>query len=1680
MSEVKIEQWKNKLLDLGKRNRLINYKDTKSSTLRFIKPDFFEFWNNFVVKEISLVFPYIENINDENEEQEKLETDIQVITDKSIKDQQRTLRRLRERAKTSLEEQGVNVLYLGFGLLKWYESDSSNQEILSPLILVPVSLTIESITSPYILHLHEDEIIFNPTLKYKIENDFGIKIDEFDSNENEIENYLTSLKSKFKNNNRWEIIYETVLSVFSFLKINMYKDIEKNKESIMQNSIIKAIMGDSSELNNNISSLEKVDLDKDVKPIDTFQIVDADSSQQEAILNAKKGISFVLQGPPGTGKSQTITNIIAESLADGKKVLFVSEKMAALDVVYKRLLEAGLQEFCLIMHSYKANKKAILEQLDKSLKLARKKADISDEIFQKLELLENDRNKLNEYSKELFTNIEPLNKNIYEVNGNIANLDLIEDIIFDIENILETTPEKFNKYLFLLEQLKNTIGKMSEDYKDNPWNDSNIKVITNELRHNINAYLNKLIPKIKEFIPTYEELEKELELNIESSYNNLKNSIDILKIAANSPIIPIDWITNINIDDLICEIQTIINYIENLKIHQNEIKNNICFKELSELSKSIIDNRLLDYNEITSIIHTMNLTLNEDNCYTKWETMDIEQLKLRANELINKINVFNEKKNIILESFEDEILNIDYKGILNRYKTEYSGIFKVFNKNYKEDIKVIKACYKDIGKKIKDDYIIEILQKLKDIHESEDTFQKESSTYKEIFNQIYNNEDTDIDMLLGKIDKYEKIKECINQGTQYVNILEQFNAKNEELSTKLSSSYKGLNSDWNDILSRLEWAKIFKEQVDKNKIGKKFIEKVCHYDNTIKNCTKYIDQIEKYLENINEEYTWFIGLFEDKEKFNNTNMFKLVDRLEKCSNELSKLEEWIDYKQCKEECIQEGLQDYVEKIDELNIETSKFIPIFKKRFYRLWLDAVLPKFPAISGFRRKNQENTIKEFAQLDKLQFNIARARIQKKLIDNLPAIDRFSSGRDEVTILKRELGKQRKIMPIRKLFKEIPNLVLNLKPCLMMSPLSVSMFLDSDIYKFDIVIFDEASQVCTENAIGAIARGKQVIIAGDSKQLPPTNFFNSSIAGGDYDSNDSYANYDDEDAYESILDEAALLPEKTLLWHYRSRNEHLIAFSNAKIYKNNLVTFPSNIEKEKDNGVEYVYVKDGIYDRGGQKGNEKEAQKVAELVFEHFKKFPERSLGVIAFGEVQQQAIEMAVRKLRLNNQEFEQFFKEDNQEAFFIKNLENVQGDERDTIIFSIGFAQDSSGKMLMQFGPLSRIGGERRLNVAITRAKYNVKLVGSIMPTDIEIEKISTDGPKLLRSYIEFAINGIDYLKTEITETDIIQHDSPFEKAVYNFLVRKGYKVVTQVGCSGYKIDMAVKHPTISGRYILGIECDGASYHSARTARERDRLRQDILENMGWKIYRIWSTDWIKDSVTEGNRLIEAIEEALSNNEVETIEKLPNGDEKKNDFLKIENKVVTYEEKINPYGFKKYVFTDIEKIPRPYNNDNEYLKKIILEIVNTEYPVCFDFICKKVAYLFGNEKVTVKVRNAVKYIIDSRMKQDIYEKAGFYLPYGNIKIEAKIMSDRPIEFISIEELADAMITIVDCSYGITKESLLLETAKVYGFNHRGAKLKKLLEEAYIWVSENGRLKEVDGKIIINNINEVKNRT
>ena len=1678
--DVKLEVWKNKLLDLGKRNRLINYKETKRSSLKIVKPDILNLWQYFVINEKSIEFPfYDEDLSELNSDQlillEDEESDFKndVVTNQSIKEQQKTLRNLREKAKTAVEELGVNILYLSFGFLSWTESGKSEQVLMSPLILVPATLAIESISDPYILTIHEDEIVVNPTLKYKLENDFGIILPEIEE-EQDLKAYFDTVRALIQKN-KWDVVEEASLSLLSFLKINMYRDLDKHKDKIKGHTVIRTISGDATASNFDVDSINGFDHDRQTKPVDIFQVVDADSSQQDAILSAKKGMSFVLQGPPGTGKSQTITNIIAESIADGKKVLFVSEKMAALEVVHRRLSQAGLADFCLTLHSHKANKKEVLEQLRTVLDFTKNSAKLSDEAFQKLDLLQTNKEKLNDYIDAIHTKVMPLEKTIYEVNGILANLQSYEEVIFNIPEVKEVTSQKYNRYINLLTQLVHTLGKMTDDYKCNPWNSANVPSVSNELRHDIGAYLSRLLPKVDKAIRLINTLEQELEIQGFNSFEAFKTMPEILDMASQSPIVPIGWVTNNDLAELFNEIDE----YSGLKSSYIDTKEKIhsLFETISQIESELIkseDYGLQSTDEIDQVVGKWNAYIESNYCYSKWrKDNSFDKAKSAYNDLFDKLSNFRQSRESLLSVFEEDIFKLDYQSILQRFKAEYTSFFKIFKKQYKADKKLILGQYRTVVKKIDDKTAIETLMQLKQVADTSNWLIQNNNDLRALFGTHFDGEHTDLSAIHQSITLYTSLDLGLMTLQSLKNMTKAIEANDMRLKRHYEGLYSGIQTDWVQVTEALNWASGFRKLSEKYGLNRAFLENICKEREKVARCVDFLTKIKELTLEINTEFDWFVSLFDDQQALFTASLSTLYERISRCQNGLASLEEWIDFRTAQENCVAEGLEDYVAKIKEMQIETSLIIPVFRKRFYRLWLDAVLHSYPAVMHFRRKNQDHTIKDFSVLDKEQLDIAKARIKKKLIENLPSLSRFTSGADEISVLKRELSKQRRIMPIRKLFGQIPNLLLTLKPCLMMSPLSVSIFLESESYAFDMVIFDEASQINTENAIGAISRAKQVIIAGDSKQLPPTNFFSASVSDDDFDS-DEDDELDDLNAYESILDEANLLPERTLLWHYRSRHEHLIAFSNAKIYKNKLVTFPSNVDKVKDNGVEYVYVKEGYYDRGGKKGNVLEAQKIAEMVFEHFRNYPKRSLGVIAFSEVQQHAIDGAVRHLRKHNQTFEHFFNEDLVESFFIKNLENVQGDERDTIIFSVGFAKPAQGgQMHMNFGPLSRVGGERRLNVAITRAKHNVKLVGSIMPTDIDLNRVSSDGPKLLRSYIDFAMNGPSVLLSEITENNAIEHDSAFEEAVYKFLDRNGYQVGTQIGCSGYRIDLAIKHPTHSGTYVLGIECDGAAYHSARTARERDRLRQAVLEDMGWRIYRIWSTDWIKDPITEGQKLVDAVEWALLNASHEEKMPVPESIDVEPDtvsemeYITLDVKE-TVEDTENPYQFEIREAVDFDILPR---NREGYLEiaDCIKAMIEKEYPVHYDLICRRVAPLYGLEKVSSTVKKEVDFGLQ-KLRTHVVRKGDFFVPKKEVAIKPVHNNSRQIQHISTDELAAAMYHVAKVCVGATVESICAETARAYGFKRKTDKINTSMLEAYQTLKSSGIVKEIDGKVTV----------
>lgn len=1832
--DKKIEYWEHQLLDLGKRNKMINYRETKRTTIKLVEPSFSDLFKRLAINEETLTFQ--RSIDKETDIRvysvlsllEHLSNPLPVTvgdikTEGSILERQRTLKNLRAKARLALEEQGTNILYLSFGFIEWKDGKgASAQWIKSPLIMVPVVLVLEALNSPYTLKKHEDDIVLNPTLEYYLKTEYGIELPHFDVDKDSLENYLKSLE-EIADQRGWRILKEVSLGLLSFLKISMYNDLLKNEERIKKSPVIRAMAGDCTDANEIPDHLLAFDLDS-IRTQDCYQVMSADSSQQDAILFSKNNISFVMQGPPGTGKSQTITNIIAEALAEGKKVLFVSEKMAALQVVYRRLQEAYLGDFCLPLHSYKANKKAILEQIGANLKL--KQTQVKDEAINNLEELLSIRQELNKYAAELHALNPELNISCYEMYSKLEKVNDAPSVAFSVNNPLEVTQAQLQTYLNALQQYSLSLERLNYFVKCNPWNGLVARVssydYTEQMRNELNLLtnsLNKLMPLINTIIEIPALREK-------VTYPELLNLTDVLTKICNLPHFPKYWTSKYNFTQGISmaeeakelcakllylreEIKKVFNdniygydYIEwkdKLSVESTDIINLPFFKEQSSDYFIRESNSLIKvFNDLKKILndaHTafglinkrfgtkLSSTVNSQQIFSSildllqtneiinsdWfecDIIDLKNLIIKAKSITTDMISVKEK---LLTEWEPEVLSFDYSPIWLRYKTEYVGFFKRFKSQYKQDKKQIQGLSKTVIKKLSDDVAIELLTTLQQYHELKLWLEENAEELKGSLGEYYKGIETDWDVVLHTLhiaeqlrllplnelpnelidlvsvehneeisklnvllsnvaNYFAKARELINENNLLINIdlidfdieqtieiidiylskfvkisaqiesLKPYLVNTNEQIVKIYSAIEKLNSyteaetlfnshttnyklqyehlfngedtDWDNVISLLNC-------VAELNISKWFIYLVNISDSRKHDIRNVVDQIQELNKTGMLAFEWITQQFTVETNLHRLSVKSLNDKLCGCMLNIDNLEKWIDYQEAKEKCNKTGLGDFIDKYENVclreNVEN-----VFLKGFYYMWLGAICDKSDSVRRFRRNVHDEKIKKFNELDKLQLKIAQMRIREKLISNMPSTNQMLRATDEVAILNKELNKKRNIMPLRKLFRLIPNLLMKLKPCLMMSPLSVSYFLETEAYHFDLVIFDEASQIFPEDAIGAIFRGSQVIIAGDSKQLPPTNFFASTTNNfdGDYD-------IKDEDDYseivsDSILEEsAAVLPNRTLLWHYRSKHENLIAFSNREIYKNNLITFPNSVNNTPDMGVEYIYVEDGCYDRGGKKNNIREAEECVRLVFEHIKNHPDRSLGIIAFSESQQVAIENAIIDFRERNPHYERFFDEAKEEPFFIKNLENVQGDERDTIIFSICYGKDKNGNMYMNFGPVGHNGGERRLNVAITRAKCNIKLVGSILPSDIDINRAKSEGARMLRSYIEYAIKGASALKP-IENMGALESSDDFCDLIAKFLEKHGYKIVRQVGCSDYKIDIAIVNPDDVGEFVAGIECDGLSYVQAKTARDRDHLRRSVLQNMGWNLYRVWSTEWSRNPKAEGEALLNFIKSVYDKNgKVTHTMKQSNAEDADISVETIATETQKTAKKAssrNPYGFAFYKEADWRDTNYSGSRDNlTRISENIIHIVSIEQPMHMEMLYKRMGPSFTTGKATESVKYAIDEAIKKKLKgRVIIDGYNFIrllpLTPATVRIPDYLETPRPMEFIHTEEVSLAMIQIIKHSFGLATEDLATECARVFGFERKGPRIKAKTDAAIQYLIKQNVIKVIDGKV------------
>ena len=576
-----------------------------------------------------------------------------------------------------------------------------------------------------------------------------------------------------------------------------------------------------------------------------------------------------------------------------------------------------------------------------------------------------------------------------------------------------------------------------------------------------------------------------------------------------------------------------------------------------------------------------------------------------------------------------------------------------------------------------------------------------------------------------------------------------------------------------------------------------------------------------------------------------------AERLAGATDELRGVLNW---RRAKELAEKAGLAGLARAVEAGTIAPDDILARFRDAYAAKMLDAVTREEPRFNAFNGLNHDNCVKLYREFDARLAELAKGEVFAKLATRLP---RRRGGdcpaASELGILRRECEKKARQKPVRQLLAEIPHLVADIKPCFLMSPLSVAQYLPADA-SFDLVVFDEASQIPVWDAIGVIARGKQFVCVGDPKQMPPTNFFQKGEAEVEDEEDESVADM------ESILDEclAAGVHSAYLNWHYRSRHESLISFSNHNYYGDRLNTFPAASDSPRL-GVRFEFVEGGTFERRASRTNRKEAEALVDYVFTHFAVpgYRRRSVGVVTFSQAQQTLIEDLIEERREKEPSLEKFFGDDTDEPFFVKNLENVQGDERDVILFSVGYAPDADGKLAMNFGPLNRDGGERRLNVAVTRAKEQVVVFSSIHGSQIDLNRTSATGAAHLKSFLEFAEKGgvASSVEADLANTDPFAVEFP--QAVATMLRNHGWTVDENAGCGSFRIDLAVRRRQGEG-YLCAIECDGPGYASQRTTRDRDVLRASVLKGLGWHVTRLWSVDWAYDRKRAEGALLSLLE------------------------------------------------------------------------------------------------------------------------------------------------------------------------------------------------------------------------------
>jgi len=1344
---------------------------------------------------------------------------------------QKKLLTLAREAKTLEEEQGINALYLAIGFLHWLEDETSEIVRDAPLILLPVALRRNERTSNYELEAREEDITTNEPLKRRLAQDFGIKLPDIETEDDENWSpglYFDLVRESISGKPKWSIEPDGMqLGFFSFAKLLMVRDLEAENwpgASILDHPIVAGLLADGFP-DEPADYPDGQSLDRMFAPADLVNVVEADASQTLVIETVRKGRNLVVKGPPGTGKSQTITNIIASAVHDGKSVLFVAEKMAALNVVHSRLVKAGLKDACLELHTRSANKRLVAMELGRTLSVGG--APVASEDTTELLQL---RDSLNALAEAMHAPIAGTDFSAYRCLSTLVRLSESGFVPREIEiaGVQGWTKSTLAEVIRTAEVAAGLFSKIGPP-DAHPL-------------HGINR---------TDLLPI--DVER-LRQRLTALFGNLDQ--------INRDTTPMAGIVGLG---------------ENVNPQIVEALGRV-LEHAATLSGDAAPfaSRLAQRGDLAEA-----RALAETGLALKAALVPIEA------------------------RFRPAALSTNVGHLPSMLAGGHSFVGRLGGDYRRASAELQALLLRSLPKSQAERS--DLVHALIECQQAKARFQESAARASALLGNLWEDDATNFAALREAVDWLRSLFGlAVNLNAVQAVQLHQYGAAPlRTLRSDIASRAAEVRKAASEVLLTLK--------VDiQSAFGAASLDAV---------------------------------------------PFSILrDRLELWVDNLGRLDEWAQLLGANEGLKASTGHAMAAAAAAGEIAPDAIVPTIRY----VHAETLYRQFAAGQGgviaTTAERKSDLANRFREAERTRLNEVSKLIRQRHLSRMPR-----GGMGAMGFLRAEIAKRRGHKPLRTVVSNAGTVLQQVKPILLMSPISVAQYLPPGAMQFDLLVIDEASQVRPEDAIGAIARARQVVVVGDRQQLPPTSFFDRLL--GDENEEDEEVQTPDAPptaaavAMESILSlcEAKSLPTRMLRWHYRSRHPSLIEVSNEHFYEGKLVLFPSPLNDSDADGLRSHRV-EGAYDRGGKRHNAIEAEAVAKAVATHARHSRHRSLGVVTFSTAQRDQVTFWLDQMRRTDGDLDDFMREGADEEFFVKNIENVQGDERDVIFISVGYGPRVAGARLdsMAFGPISSEGGERRLNVLFTRARFKTEVFASFAAADIDLARTRSAGARILKHFLSAAETGISSTP-RILERD---PDSDFEVSVAGAIRSLGYEVDHQVGSGGYRIDLAVRHPAEQGRYLLAIECDGAAYHSALWARERDWQRQKVLESLGWKFHRVWSSDWYHRRPAEFARLKSALEAAQEpSTELET-EPEPTGDRG------VELQDDPPPQSV-PSDLPDYEVADfpVRATEEPHAVPIARMAEIVAKIVEIEGPVHIDEIARRVAALFGKQRTGSRISERV---------------------------------------------------------------------------------------------------------------------